>query len=196
MFLHSFVRYGLTVAFCLTLAFGLQGCKLQYAGEEFTLKINQDGSGFLAVTYQDFGSGETETDARNNDLEILKQTAKDKKIVSDARKKGVDLQTRRLDFDNYMVNAYVEASAKSVEDLFDVFTAYEFQRESNSFYLFPKAAAVTQAVLSDGGKIVKRKGQVAFRWPNTATEISFKATYIVEGSSFRYDFQKRYENGG
>ncbi len=168
------------------------GCGLQYASEEFSLEIGKDGSGKLSVLYKNFGSKETINRLRKKDLEDLRQAALDDKIIIDARKKGVELKNRRLDFVNYQQNAYVEAEAASYKDLFKVFTHYKLEVEDR-IYITPQNGIVIRAELSKPGKIIIRNKRYAFAWPLAATDISFHASYQLKGASFKYEFQKNYK---
>ncbi|HEB72961.1 MAG TPA: hypothetical protein ENI77_10125 [Nitrospirae bacterium] len=169
------------------------GCGLQYAGEEFSLMIGGDGSGTLKVLYKNFGSKETKSYLRKKDLGLLRDTATSGQIVMDAKAKGVSITKRRLDFINYTQNGYVEARAASYRKIFDVFTHYKLE-VNDKIYITPLNGTVHRAQLSEPGKIIIRDKRYAFAWPLDAKDISFKASYKIEGASFNYEFQKKLDN--
>jgi len=169
------------------------GCGLQYAGEEFSLRIGADGSGTLKVLYKNFGSKETKSHLRRKDLTALRDTAVSDQVLKDAKAKGVSITKRRLDFVNYLQNGYVEATASSYKKLFDVFTHYKLE-VSDKIYITPANGTVLRAELGEPGKIVIRNKRYAFAWPLDTKDISFKASYKIEGASFNYEFQKKYGN--
>lgn len=182
-----------SVSFVVTVALAISGCRLQYQGETFTLNILPGGAGELTVTYKNFGSEETESHYRNLDLDDIQSMFNDKKYVRQALEKGVVIKKRRLDFVEYVLNGYVEASAKSYEDLFKVFTNYKLVIEDR-IYLTPMNGTVLRAVLSDGGEIIIKDNRYAFAWPKGTTKISFNASYKVKGISFRNELRKKFEN--
>lgn len=169
------------------------GCGLQYASEEFSLQIGKDGSGELSVLYKNFGSKETNNQLRKKDLDTLRQAGMDDQIIIDAREKGVVLKNRRLDFVNYQQDGYVEAAAASYKDLFKVFTHYKLEVE-DMIYITPQNGTVSRAELSKPGKIIIRNKRYAFAWPLDTKDISFQASYKIEGASFNYEFQKKFGN--
>jgi len=178
------------VALCLS-ALSLAGCKLNYAGEEFKLTINPDGSGDLTVLYQNMGSNADSRQEKNDDFDLLKKAARDDTIVKEAASKGVTIIKRRLDFIGYTLNGYLEASAKDWHDLFDVLTHYRVEEKNGKIYLLPQNGKLIRA--SDEKRVVKRHGRLGFSWPADTTEIAFTAGYTVDGSSFRLDFHNRYD---
>jgi len=168
----------------------LCGCKIQYSGEEFSLKILPGGEGELTVVYKNFGSEETQSIDRQKDLDLLRSAARDKKTLDDARGQGVEILNRRLDFVDYTVNGFMKAKANSYKDLFKVFTQYKLEIKDR-IYITPQNGLVKRAKLSDGGEIVIRGDKYAFAWPLSATDLSFEASYGTKGASFSYDFNKR-----
>lgn len=181
---------------CLAAAVGFAACGLEYQAEEFTLKIGNGGVK-LAVLYQNFGSSKQENHLRQKDLTMLQEAASDDSTVRDARKKGVALKNRRLDYVDYTLNGYVEAEAESIGDIFEVFTNYTLEVDDR-IYIIPRNGTVARAVLSGDGKIVIRKDEngkdrYAFAWPLDARDISFDASYKVRGASFKYEFLKKFK---
>ncbi len=155
--------------------------------------IGGDGSGTLKVLYKNFGSKETKSYLRKKDLGLLRDTATSGQIVMDAKAKGVSITKRRLDFINYTQNGYVEARAASYRKIFDVFTHYKLE-VNDKIYITPLNGTVHRAQLSEPGKIIIRDKRYAFAWPLDAKDISFKASYKIEGASFNYEFQKKLDN--
>lgn len=185
-------RYG-AAAMVSILAIIWAGCGLQYAGEEFSLQIGADGSGTLKVLYKNFGSKEIKSHLRKKDLAALRDIAMSNQILLDAKAKGVTIKDRRLDFINYQQNGYVEATASSYKKIFDIFTHYKLE-VSDKIYITPSNGTVHRAELSDPGKIIIRNNRYTFAWPLDAKDISFQASYKIEGASFNYEFQKKYGN--
>lgn len=183
-------RYGAVAIFAI-LAIIWAGCGLQYASEEFSLRIGADGSGTLKVLYKNFGSKELKSHQRKKDLAALRDTAMGIQVLRDAEAKGVTIKERRLDFINYQQNGYVEATAASYKKIFDVFTHYKLE-VSDKIYITPANGIVHRAKLSKQGKIIVRDNRYTFAWPLDAKDISFKASYKIEGASFNYEFQKKY----
>ncbi|VAX22877.1 hypothetical protein MNBD_NITROSPINAE04-704 [hydrothermal vent metagenome] len=184
--------YSVTAMFAVA-AIIWAGCGLQYAGEEFSLTIGGDGSGTLKVLYKNFGSKEKKSHLRKKDLALLRDTAANDQAVIDAKAKGVSITKRRLDFINYAQNGYVEARAASYKKIFDVFTHYKLE-VSDKIYITPVNGTVHRAKLSEPGKIVIKDKRYAFAWPLDTKDISFKASYKIEGASFNYEFQKKFDN--
>ncbi|MBF0171252.1 MAG: hypothetical protein HQK87_09225 [Nitrospinae bacterium] len=186
-------RAGRVVAplFLLSL-FLLSGCKLQYLSEDFRMTIRPDGSGTLTVNFRDFGSGEETAGLRNRDLEQLKEYSRDEKYIDEAAAKGVTITHRRLEFVNYAVGGVLEATAKEYQRFFDALPLYTWEEDGAFHYLTPVKQTVLRADLSEGGRIVKRKGKIAFRWPVDATDIGFTADYQTAGASFRIEFQREF----
>jgi hypothetical protein len=171
----------------------LTGCKLEYASERFELTILPDGSGELALELRDFGSRNEASGARNGDLTLLKEVARDEAYVADAAAKGVNVAHRRLEFFNYTVNVATAATAADFHDFFTVLTFYTLEEDEKYYYLSPNHQTVLRADLSEGGKLVKRgKNGIAFRWPKSARNLSFTAEYQITGASFRVEFQRQY----
>lgn len=175
---------------------GFASCGLEYAAEEFTLKIGNGGVK-LAVLYKNFGSSKHESHLRQKDLTTLQDAATDDQMLKDARQKGVILKNRRLDYVDYTLNGYVEAEAESIDDIFEVFTNYTLEMDDR-IYIIPRNGTVARAVLSGDGKIVIRKDKngkdrYAFAWPLGARDISFDASYKIRGASFKYEFLKKFK---
>lgn len=185
-------RYFVATIFAV-LAIMWAGCGLQYAGEEFSLRIGSDGSGTLKVLYKNFGSKKMKSHMRKKDLVALRDTAVSNQVLIDAKAKGVTIKERRLDFINYQQNGYVVATASSYEKLFDVFTHYKLE-VSDKIYITPANGIVHRAKLSPPGKIIVKDNRYTFAWPLDAKDISFHASYKIEGASFNYEFQKKFGN--
>lgn len=183
-------RYFVTTMFAL-LAVIWAGCGLQYAGEEFSLRIGADGSGELKILYKNFGSKSIKSHQRKKDLAALRDTAMSKQVVRDAKAKGVTIKERRLDFINYQQNGYVEATADSYKELFVIFTHYKLE-VSDKIYITPANGTVHRAELSKPGKIIIRNNTYTFAWPLGTKDLSFQASYKIEGASFNYEFQQKY----
>ncbi|MBI5815062.1 MAG: hypothetical protein HZB29_05575 [Nitrospinae bacterium] len=181
-----------TLVFLAFATIALAGCKLEYDGEEFSLKIKPDGSGELAVTYLNFGSQETMSHLRRKDLDALRDLAQNPEHVKKAAGDGVTITSRRLDFVESAIHGYAEASARQYADLFKVFTNYKLEI-SNKIYIIPMNGAVLRATLSEGGVITVKNKRYAFAWPLEATDISFKATYKTGGARYIFDLEKQME---
>ncbi|MGK7344183.1 MAG: hypothetical protein ACNS63_00010 [Candidatus Nitrospinota bacterium M3_3B_026] len=164
----------------LTLA---AGCRLNYAGESFSLRISPEGAAELEIHYRSFGSGEIDSALRRRDLEVLKDAVREDDVVKDAAEKGVEIAARRLDFKDYSMGGYVKARAKSYKDFFRVFTHYTLEVEDR-IYITPQNGVVKRATLSGGGEIVIRNNRYTFAWPLGTKDISFEAAYKTEGVSF------------
>lgn len=167
----------------LALVVFFTGCRLNYAGENFSLRISPGGAAELEIHYKGFGSAEVDSALRGRDLEILKDAVRKDDVVEDAAEKGVEIAARRLDFKDYSMGGYVKARAKSYKDLFKVFTHYTLEVEDR-IYITPRNGVVKRATLSDGGEIVIRDNRYAFAWPLGTEDISFEASYKTEGISF------------
>ena len=168
----------------------MSGCKLQYSGEEFSLKIAKDGSAKLEVNYKNFGSDETKTYLRDGDMDILKDLVREDDQMLAAKKEGVTILARRLDFRENTTNGYVKAGADSAISLFKVFRNYTFEVKEKIF-ITPLNGIVKRATLSKGGKIVIVGDRYSFAWPLGTKDFSFTASYKTKGASFQYDARRR-----
>jgi len=173
--------------------FMISGCGLEYAQEKFSLKIGKDGSGEISIELLNLGSSHTKSRDRKKDLEDLKDAARSDKPILDAKKKGVAIKERRLEFVNYSLNGFVRATASKYRNIFKVFSNYELEIDDR-IYITPKNGIVARATLSDGGKIVVRNNKYTFSWPRSTRDISFEAAYKIKGASFSHEYQKRYKN--
>jgi len=163
---------------------------LEYQSENFSLTINSDGSGELAVLYKDFGSKEEKGSIRKKELSYLRDKVMSNGLVEEASAEGVEIMERRLDFENYSLGGFVRAKSAAYGRIFDVFTLYKLEIE-DKIYITPLNGLVGQATLSPGGEIVIRNNKYAFAWPTDAKLLEFNAAYKVKGISFRAELGKR-----
>ncbi len=187
------VRTAAPLSLALLVFFVISGCGLEYAQEKFSLKIGKDGSGEIAIELLNLGSSHTKSRDRKKDLEDLKEAARSDKLILDAKKKGVTVKERRLEFVNYSLNGFVRATAPNYKNIFKVFSNYELEVDDR-IYITPKNGIVARATLSDGGQIVVRNNKYTFAWPRSARNISFEAAYKNRGASFSHEYQKLYKD--
>jgi len=170
----------------------LSSCKLEYEKEDFSLKINPNGSAHLEVSYENFGSQETLSNLRRRDLDTLRDIAQNPEHAKKAAAAGVDFKNRRLDFVDFTINGYAEAEAKDYAKIFEVFTNYKLE-VSDKIYITPLNGTVLRATLSGEGKIMIKNRRYVFAWPLDAKDISFKASYRTAGNRFVFDYEKQME---
>lgn len=186
-------RLALIFAVTLSLLLPLTGCKLQYHGEDFSLKISPNGGGNLSVTYKNFGSGQEKSYLRTDDLDKLRDAFRNDEYIKKAANEKVKVISRRLDFVDYTLNAHIVVKAGDYKNFFKLFTNYSFEID-DKMYITPKNGVVSRATLSDGGEIVVRGNKYSFAWPLGTRDLSFKASYKVVGTSFKNEFRKQYQN--
>jgi hypothetical protein len=162
---------------------------LEYQSETFSLTFDGDAAE-LSVTYNNFGSKEEKTPLRKRDLAHLKNAIMSETYVKEAADNGVEILERRLDFDNFMIGAFVKARAKAFSRLFEVFANYALEID-DLIYIIPLNGVVGQATLGEGGKVVIRNERYGFAWPADAKKISFTAAYKTTGVSFTNEMNRQ-----
>ncbi len=186
-------RLVLTLVVALSLLLPLAGCKLQYTGETFSLKIRPGGGGSLLVVYKNLGSGQEKFYLRTKDLDKLRLAFRSDEYIKKAAQENIEIINRRLDFIDYTINGHIEAETSDYKNFFRLFTNYTFEVD-DKIYITPLNGTVTRATLSDGGEIVIRNNKYSFAWGLDAKDLSFTASYKVLGGSFKNELRKQYQD--
>ena len=186
----SLLKVSLAVLLLSTTATSFDPGGLEYYSEDFSLTINNDGSGELAIAYKNFGSKEERSSLRKKDLSNLKDSVMSNSYVEQASSEGVDVSERRLEYEGFTLNAFILAKSRAYGKLFQVFTHYKFEVQ-DMIYITPLNGIVGQASLSEGGKIVIRNNMYTFSWPTDTKNLTFTAVYKITGASFASELRKR-----
>jgi len=186
-------RLALTLAVILLLLLPLTGCKLQYAGESFSLKIEPNGGGSLSVVYKNLGSAQEKFYLRTKDLDELRLAFRNDEYIKKAAKENIKIINHRLDFIDYTINGNIEAETDDYKNFFRLFTNYTFE-VADRIYITPLNGTVTRATLSEGGEIVVRNNKYSFAWGLDTKDLSFTASYKVLGASFKNELRKQYQD--
>ncbi|MFW2330839.1 MAG: hypothetical protein ACN4E2_00870 [Nitrospinota bacterium] len=187
---RTFMNMMLVALFVMLFA----SCNLEYQNANFKLEIAPNGSGQVEIFFRDIGSVSSDDKERKKDVAILRSIAVDDKYIAEAAKHNVKILKRSLSYTSYSVGLLLAAESNDYKNLFEILSPlYKFKRTKTKIYIIPVNQSIIRANVAEPGKLVKHKGEIAFRWPaKDAKILSFTSEYTTKGDSFRKDLQKRF----